>query len=115
MYAILVGLKLWGWSFKGKRFQIACDNAACVDLLNRGRAKQPVMQRILREIVYLSAMGNYWIRVVHIIRSLNKILDQLSRWNTSKQVRSQFREYNRDRKLEREWTSTQMFELTNDW
>ena len=80
MMAIIICLKVWGKSFKGKRIQIFCDNFAVFQVLSSGKAKCQYLQSDLREVVFLAATMEFEIRTIHIESKSNSFADHLSRW-----------------------------------
>ena len=83
LLSIMVPLKLWGASLWGQRIVIQCDNENSVFAVNSGRSRSPGMQLCLREIWFLSALGDFEISAVHIPGRTNTIADHLSRWHLS--------------------------------
>ena len=79
LWTVLVGLRIWKSRFTGKRIQIICDNEVSVGLINTGRGRDPMLLKILREILYLCCVENFQIRAVHIPGVENRRADKLSR------------------------------------
>ena len=115
MYAILVGLKLWSNTLAGYRFKISCDNMACVQLINNGRARDPQMQNCLRELAYVTATIGCQVRAQHIIGENNFEPDVLSRWTRGAQYKRQFRKFNQKHKYSRRWVKPELFQFTHQW
>ena len=49
------GVKLWSHKLKGKKFIVNCDNEAVVTVINSGRARDPLLQKYMRELAFVSA------------------------------------------------------------
>lgn len=60
---------------------IFCDNEACVNVINHGRAVDKFLLNCAREIFFLAASYDIVISAIHIVGSQNKIADALSRWH----------------------------------
>ena len=78
MINILVVLRTFGSTWKGKRILVKCDNDAVVHVLNTGRTKDP----------YLGACArNVWLDVdlqyIHVMGKDNRAADLLSRWQNT--------------------------------
>ena len=78
---IVVCLKLWSISFKGKKIRVFCDNMSSVTVLNTGACRNVFMQSCLREICFLSATYQFEIRGQHLSSEDNRLADWLSRWS----------------------------------
>ena len=79
MLAILVSLRLWATSLKGKRFVLNCDNMACVEIIKNGITREANLQNLLRHIAMQCVVNNLEI-IPRYIRSVdNRIPDFLSR------------------------------------
>ena len=57
MMALVIAIRKWSDLVKGYRFAINCDNMACVEIINRGKSRDPVLQDWLRELTYICAVG----------------------------------------------------------
>ena len=90
IYAILVAVKVWRTHFQENNIQIYCDNKTSVDILRSGKSKCQFSQRVLREIRYWSAQGNFKIRGVHLPGVKNEIADALSRWHLDPKYKIKF-------------------------
>ena len=87
---VMVGLKLWGHKVAGRKFLIQCDNTNTVQAINTGRAKNVVMQQVLREICYILALNDAQVRAVFVPSAQNRICDSLSRWYMGNKFRLRF-------------------------
>ena len=75
MWAVMVGLKLWGNKLKGKYFWIHVDNEAVALVLNTGSSREPELQNSLREITLISARHQFVIKARHISGISNRLPD----------------------------------------
>ena len=66
MFTLIVALKVWKHELRCKKFTVLCDNKACVDLINRGRAKDAKLQWALRELAYILSNDQFWVRAEYI-------------------------------------------------
>ena len=80
MLNIMVALKVWGYCWSNMRFEIKCDNLAVVQVLQEGRARDPLLATIARNIWMLTSVFNVQLVVSHIAGTNNAIADLLSRW-----------------------------------
>ena len=90
LMTIAVCCKLWGRLWTGKRIDINCDNMASVIVLNSGKARDPFLQKCLREIAYLCAVNKFEIRAFHIAGIDNREADCLSRWHLNDSYGQEF-------------------------
>ena len=77
---IIVALKVWATHWANRRIRIHCDNTAVVKVLNSGRARDPTLALIARNIWLICAIFHIQIVVVHIPGHSNVLADLLSRW-----------------------------------
>ena len=77
---IIVALKVWATHWANRRIRIHCDNMAVVEVLNSGRARDPTLALIARNIWLICAIFHIQIVVVHIPGQSNVLADLLSRW-----------------------------------
>ena len=80
MLNIMVALKVWGYCWSNMRIEIKCDNLAVVQVLQEGRARDPLLATIARNIWMLTSVFNIQLSVSHIAGKNNAIADLLSRW-----------------------------------
>lgn len=112
---IAVSLKMFGHLIYGKKIIFWCDNQASVECINNGRAHDTYMQKVLREIAYLSTKGNFWIRARFLDTKSNRPADILSRWEKIDNPLQQFLE-----SLDRESmieliVDDSLFQFSNNW
>ena len=79
MWAIIIALKLWGHELQGQRIWIYCDNQAVVNVLERGRTRDPWLQAGTRETCWLQAVNRMELKTKFIRGQNNQIPDFLSR------------------------------------
>ena len=82
LLAVMVVLKPWGKFFHVKIISILCDNIASVMVLNRGITRNKFQAQCLREITYITAVGEFLVRAQHIPGTDNRIPDILCRWHS---------------------------------
>ena len=92
MWAIIVMLKTWGRQLTGKYILIRCDNDAVCKVLNSGRARDEMLQSLMREIVYIAALYKFEYRTLHLVGKCNLLPDLLSRWHEGPRVHHKFKE-----------------------
>ena len=110
--AIVVALKLWGPSYRDCNLLLYCDNHVTVDIINKGRALNAFSQECLREIVWLSAKCNLWIKVCFLQGKFNRISDLLSRWHLNKDYSVKFWQETKGVKRREEAVKEHMFEFS---
>ena len=80
MLNIVVALKVWGQHWSYKCIEIKCDNLDVVLVLREGKARDPILATLARNIWLLTSIFNIQLKVSHILGKDNKIADFLSRW-----------------------------------
>ena len=75
MLNIMVALKVWGYCWSNMRIEIKCDNLAVVQVLQEGRARDPLLATIARNIWMLTSVFNIQLSVSHIAGKNNAIAD----------------------------------------
>ena len=115
MLSLLVALKLWGPYLTGKKFVVGCDNQACVHLINRGKAVDTILQQCLRELVYVAARFDFWIRAEYISTHHNVLPDQLSRWPFNRVARKAFRTNLATQRMTRQFAHLNLLKFDHDW
>ena len=79
LFPILVALVVWGPLWRGRTVCAHCDNGAVVEVINRGRAKEPLMCYQLRTLFFISAFYNFEVTERHTPGRANGLVDALSR------------------------------------
>ena len=108
---ILVALKLWGSQWSRKNIVIMCDNSNSVQAVNSGASRDPLMQKILRNIHWICAEFSILVRAVQVRTYDNEIADCLSRWENSARFRHRFAQLTAGRTLKLINVPDQLFEL----
>ena len=114
MWAVMVGLKVWGAQLKGKYFWVHVDNEAVATVLNTGSSREPELQNALREIVLLAAKNQFVIKARYIPGVTNQIPDWLSRWHEPL-AKQAFREFVKEKSMTRVKVSTSLLQYEHDW
>ena len=83
LLVVMVGVRLWGHHWQGRRIQLFWDNEAVVSVINTGRTRDPVLATCLREIWLQATQGEFELRAVHLSSQANRTADFLSRWHIS--------------------------------
>ena len=52
-WVVIVSAWVWGEQWQGRMVYIFCDNSAVVEVLDKERPRDPVMQELLREFLYI--------------------------------------------------------------
>ena len=115
MFAIIICLKLWDKSFKGKKIQMYCDNQAICQVVNSGKSKCPILQDCLREIAFLAASYEFQVRMIHLSSESNRIADHLSRWDIDISHQQKFFELVDPSKVTNYEVLTECFEFSHTW
>jgi hypothetical protein len=84
LYPIVVAAVLWGKDWSGKRILFHCDNLAAVQILTKGRSKEPIIMKLMRRLVMCAATYNFAIYSEHFPGKLNFLADSLSRFQIEK-------------------------------
>ena len=80
LYPIVVSAMLWDTTWAGKRIRFNCDNAATVQIINKGRSKSATIMQLMRHLTFRAAMGSYVVTAVWLPSAKNDIADALSRF-----------------------------------
>ena len=78
MINIWVMLGVWGHLWKGKVIRVYCDNEAVVQVLGKGKTRDPYLMLYARSIWLCLASWDIKMQVLHIAGKLNKEADCLS-------------------------------------
>ena len=68
MLNIMVALKVWGYAWQNMRIEIKCDNLAIVQVLQEGKARDPHLATIPRNIWMLTSLltFNYLFHILQV-------------------------------------------------
>ena len=81
-FPILAAGAIWGRQWRGSMVCAHCDNGAVVEIVNSGKAKDPLLAHQLRALFYLCAFFEFDISAVHTPGHENGAADAISRNNT---------------------------------
>ena len=84
---IVLALEVWGNVLKNKVLLFHTDNMALVDILNRQKAKEPLVMLLVRGFVLNQLKFNVLIKAVHIPGHFNSHADALSRLQVQRFLR----------------------------
>ena len=78
-YAVLVALRKWTHLFQGRNLHLRCDNTTTIAAIQSGKAQEPYLRRVVREIWYVVATNDINLFISHLSSKENAIADALSR------------------------------------
>lgn len=84
LYPIFVAAILWRKYWSSKRILFYCDNAATVNIIQKGRSKVLSIMQLMRRLTWCSAKYNSCIYSEFLPGKTNVITDALSRFQMSK-------------------------------
>ena len=113
--AVVVAVKQWYGKLVNKNVLLYCDNEATVQVINKGDAKNPFMQRCLRELVWFTARNNIWIKMTYLEGISNRICDNLSCWHLDDKYKKAFLEETKGKRLRECAVPESMFEFEHGW
>ena len=114
LLTVVVAVKLWFRSLANLRILIRCDNKPACDVINSGRARDPMLQSCVRELVFLCAQGRFQIRALHIQGKVNRGPDWLSRFHEPGDNVNKFLNMV-GANFSRRQVDDSMFEFAHDW
>ena len=79
---VVVALKVWRSTWRGRRVRVACDNTNACLAINSGRSRDPYIQSCVRELFRYCAAGDIELRAEHTPGRLLTRADALSRAHT---------------------------------
>ncbi len=115
LWAVVLAAKLWSSKFRGLRILIHCDNMTTVIVINSGKAKDPILLALLRELAFVTATGEFEIRALHIPGETNRIPDHLSRWHLNPSHRKVFHKLTQDKPLIERHVPASLFHFSQAW
>lgn len=80
LYPIVIASSLWGDQWSRKRIRVFCDNAAIVEIINKGRSRCTMINSLMRRLTWFSVLNNFILRATFIPGHLNTVADALSRF-----------------------------------
>ena len=78
-WVVIVSAWLWGERWRGSLVYIFCDNSAVVDVLQKERPKDPAMQELLREFLFIACSRGFTPVFKKIGTLANETADFISR------------------------------------
>ena len=115
LLVIVVSIKVWKRKLRGRRLLINCDNSASVEVLNKGKTRDPFLQACLREIEFVAGQGEYEIRARHIPGVDNRLPDLLSRWHKGPEYQAEFIERTSNIHSKEIFIYEGLFKFLHDW
>ena len=115
LLTVMVALILWGKFFHGKRISILCDNIAYVIVLNRGITRNKFQTQCLREITFITAVGEFQVRAQHIPGTDNRIPDILIRWHSFQDPFLKLQELTQGFELSETAVDNDCFQFSSEW
>ena len=98
---VLIAIRTWIGSWKGKHVKLYCDNMPTVIALETGVSRDPLLRASSRELWYLCARNDVRITVRHKAGVENTVADFLSRAHTAEKYYNQYCSYkNQTEKME---------------
>ena len=85
LLAVVVVCKVCIKEVRGKSILIKCDNEAVSKVLNSGRARDPLLLMLMREMVFVAA-GSFEFRAIYWPGWKNILPDLLSKWGESDRI-----------------------------
>jgi len=80
LLVVVMALEQWSAHLTQRRVLTRCDNESAVHAINSGRAKDPAMSLLLRELWFVKARGSFEMQSEHIKTHHNRMADDPSRW-----------------------------------
>jgi hypothetical protein len=75
-----MAMQQWSSHLTQRRVLSRCDNEAAVHAINTGRARDPAMSLLLRELWFTKARGSFEMQALHVKTHDNVLGDNPSRW-----------------------------------
>ena len=113
--AVVVAVKVWGNSLKGKNILLHCDNSTTVTVVNKGYARNQFTQACLRELVWLSAKNNLWIKVAFRPGISNRFADLASRLHLNSHNLYTLKQETRQWGCRQYVVGEEVFKFLNNW
>ena len=113
-WVVVVSVMLWGEQWRGRPVYIFSDNTAVVNVLDREKPRDPALQQLLREFLYVVCTRSFTPFIRHIGTEENKIADFLSR-NHDDQLLFQFLQKNSPNLKHRLKVPNSAFSLNSLW
>ena len=78
---VVIACMVWGQQWRQQRVRLHCDNAAVVEVVRAGYAKDPHLMQLLRCVFFVTAFFEIMLLPVHVPGVSNKAADAISRNN----------------------------------
>ena len=110
----------WFWNSgaklcRGKRISILCDNIESVMVLNRGITRDKFQAQCLREITFITAVGEFQVRTQHILGTENIIPDILSWWHSFQNPFLKLQKLKQGFELSETVVDIDCFQFSSEW
>ena len=115
LLTIVVAIKTWSKSWKGKRIQVFCDNMASVNVINSGATRDIFQQKCLREMLFFAAKNQFEIRSCHIAGVDNRVSDLLSRAHLDRVLENRNRQCIQNLGLKQVFIPAETFNFIHNW
>ena len=115
LWAVIIGVRLWGSRCTGKIIRVKSDNEAVTTIINTGRSSDLKLQELLRELTWWLAKYQFRIKSVHIKGSANLLPDLLSRWGEGSKVHQTFAEAIKRKNMSRVQVDKKWFDFVHLW
>ena len=113
-WVVLVSAWLWGEEWTGQLVYIFCDNDAVVEVLEKERPRDPQMQELLREFMYIVCTRKFFPVFKKIGTKENHVADYISRCHDPVVLGKYFQESNIPVRTPRVVLDT-LFRLRSNW
>ena len=113
--AVVVALKAWQQKLPNRNILLHYDNSTTVQVINNGAARNAFTQACLREIAWVTATNNAWIKMVYLPGNLNRFSDLLSHWHCDPKFEQTFRKETRNLRIKEIVIPQSFFCFTHDW
>ena len=111
---LITSCKTWGMNWSGKRIALHCDNSSVCDTITYQRAKDPELQKCLRELLFFVCKFNFYPVVLKIGTKENFVADFISRNFDTDDIMKMF-DSNDINHMMPVYTSDESFLFSADW
>ena len=115
LWAVIIGIRLWGSQLTGKVIRIKSDNEAVATIINTGRSRDCLLQSQLRELVWWLSLYQMKVKLVHLSGKNNRLPDLLSRWMEGPQIREELNMRTKNLPLKFRQIDKRWFTFTHNW
>ena len=113
--AVVLAVKLWLQKLVNRNVLMFCDNKSTVMVINKGSARNRFTQACLRELAWLSACNNSWIKMCFVQGLSNRISDSLSRWHLHPRFKQTFLKDTEGKRIKELVVGPQDFKFGHEW